>query len=266
MKPLKFRQLALSMLVAATPVLFTQVSAQDVKKEKEKKGRVHIRISEEKDGRMKNTEKSYEVGSLSDKERDALIDKVLDSLGTDKSRKQSISITFDDGDTRFTQDRKKIIMDRRDDREPLVWNYEWSDDLAKTLRDNADLFRDHYRNFERDFGPKAKDLARNMEDFGNRMGEAWDKNLTKPANVRALNIYPNNPDNGQLNLRFAVPDKGDVTIVVTDVKGREVGKKEIKDFEGEFVGQIELKKNTKGTVFVSVVQNEDGAVKRVVIP
>ncbi len=69
-----------------------------------------------------------------------------------------------------------------------------------------------------------------------------------------------------MNLRFYVPQKGDVLVTISDTKGKEVGKKEIKDFSGEFVGQIDIKKNTKGTLFVTVTQNEDGAVKRVVIP
>jgi hypothetical protein len=44
-----------------------------------------------------------------------------------------------------------------------------------------------------------------------------------------------------------------------------VGHQVVKDFEGEFMGQVDLKKNTKGTLFVTVTQNEDGTVKRVVV-
>ncbi|QRR02568.1 T9SS type A sorting domain-containing protein [Dyadobacter sandarakinus] len=264
MKAVVLTRIALSFFLAASPVMLTSAWAQADKSEK--KAQVRIQVSEDQDGKTKNIDKTYEVGSMSDKERDAFIDKVLDSLGVEKNKKQRISITFDDGDRQFSQRKKKTIMDHRDDRDVLAFNYEWDDDLAKTFSYNADKFRQQYRNFERDFTPKAKIFMKDMENFGDKMAESWEKDAMKPASVRALSIYPNNPDNGVLNVRFSVPAKGDVTISVTDVKGKEVGKREIKDFSGEFVGQVELKKNIKGTVFVSVVQNEDGTVKRVVIP
>jgi hypothetical protein len=191
---------------------------------------------------------------------------VLDSLDA-KSGKGSkiVSVTVDDGDgdqQTMTRKRRSTVIDHPDDREPLVFK----DDFAKDFSFDTEKLRDHMRNFERDFKPKARVMIRDMENFGDRMGEMWGRESVKAATVRDLSVYSNNPDNGVLNLRFQVPQKGDLSILVTDVKGKEVGKKEIKDFSGNFVGQIDLKKNTKGTVFVTVVQNEDGAVKRVVIP
>ena len=108
-------------------------------------------------------------------------------------------------------------------------------------------------------------MQRKLEGMGDRMSGFWSNEEMASGSVRSLNAYPNNPDNGVLNLRFSTPEPGDVHITVTDTQGKEVGKKTIKDFSGEFVGQIELKKNTKGTLFVTVVQNEDGTVRRVLL-
>jgi hypothetical protein len=96
--------------------------------------------------------------------------------------------------------------------------------------------------------------------------EDWNRNMnTKPSSIRSLEAYPNNPDHNQLNLRFTAPAKGDVNIIVTNTKGKEVAHRELNDFSGEFIGQIDLGKNSQGTYFITVTQNEDGAVKRVVI-
>lgn len=83
--------------------------------------------------------------------------------------------------------------------------------------------------------------------------------------VRGLSVYPNNPKTDILNLRFSSQEKGDVTIKVMDVKGNVIAKDEIKDFSGEYVGQINIGKQ-KGVVFVMVTQGEDGTVKRVTLP
>jgi hypothetical protein len=79
-------------------------------------------------------------------------------------------------------------------------------------------------------------------------------------------VYPNNPETNQLNVRFTAPAKGDVHIRVTTADGKEVAKKDVKDFSGSYAGQIDVDKKAKGVYFVNVTQNEDGAVKRIVIP
>jgi len=89
---------------------------------------------------------------------------------------------------------------------------------------------------------------------------------TSSRTVKALNAYPNQPSNGRLNITFQTPEKGDVTIVVTDVEGKEVAREKVKDFFGKYMGQVELKRGgEKGTYFVTVSQAGDGAVRRVVI-
>ncbi|KAA6440256.1 T9SS type A sorting domain-containing protein [Dyadobacter flavalbus] len=265
MKSVFFQRIPFAFALLAAMLMFSQAEAQPGAKDK--KTSIRIKVSEDTDGKVRNVEKSYELGPMTPKEKDEFVEKVLDSLGVDKKKHQTVSITIDDGEgNKFASKKRNVIVDRRDEREPLAFSWKGNEGDNFDFNFNTETLRSHMRNFERDFNPKARMFLRDVESFGDRMGDVWDKETTKPASVRALNVYSNNPDNGVLNLRFSVPQKGDITISVTDTKGKEVGKKEIKDFEGEFVGQIDLRKNTKGTVFVSVVQNEDGAVKRVVIP
>lgn len=262
MKQYFFRRMQLSILVLScliiSPAIFAQAPENDTKTT------IRVRVSDDKNG--KEIEKQYKVKSMSDEERKQFVDKVLDSLGVDsKKGGKIVSVTIDDGDgdkQTITRKRRTVTTDEGGDND--IFAYNWNEDLAKEF--DSEKWRNHMRNFERDFKPKARMMIRDMENFGDRMGDMWSRESNKAATVRDLNVYSNNPDNGVLNLRFQVQQKGDLTITVADVKGKEVGKKEIKDFEGNFVGQIDLKKNTKGTVFVTVVQNEDGAVKRVVIP
>jgi hypothetical protein len=279
MKTVSIQKLTWSLLLVAASALLSVAQAQSDKKSKnddsDKKTSIRIRVSEDDNGKVRDIEKSYQVGALSDDERQKFIDKVLDSLKVDKKRKQTISITVDDGNDGViaSKKRKKVIVDHRDPSEPMAFH--WDGDFKYDLEWDSEKFSENMKsiqkNIDRNFHPKAKIMMREMEDFGKNFGKsfdyAWDNHENvKSASIRSLNAYTNNPADDVLNLRFGVPQKGNVTVTVTDTKGKEVGKKEIHEFEGEYVGQVELKKNTKGTLFVTVVQNEDGAVKRVVIP
>ncbi|WP_229207861.1 T9SS type A sorting domain-containing protein [Dyadobacter beijingensis] len=279
MKTVSIPKIAWAILLIAAPAMLSIAQAQsDKKPEKDgdgKKTSIRIRVSEDDNGKVRDIEKSYQVGAMTDSDRQKFIDKVLDSLNVDKKSKQTISITVDDGadDVIAAKKRKKIVIDHRDPREPMAfhWDGDFKYDLDWDSEKMTENMKKIQKNFNQNFQPKARMMLRDMEDFSKDLSRnfeyAWDNsNNAKAASIRSLNAYTNNPADDVLNLRFSVPEKGNVTVTVTDTKGKEVGKKEIHEFEGEYVGQIELKKNTKGTLFVTVVQNEDGAVKRVVIP
>ena len=95
----------------------------------------------------------------------------------------------------------------------------------------------------------------------NKMKIEHQKNGSKTIN--GLISYPNKPFNGKLNVRFKAPEKGNVTISVTDVNGKEIASEQIKDFSGLYLGQIDVKKSGAGVYFVRVTQSNDGAVRRV---
>ena len=265
MKNRVYRTLLLSAVLLGGLSLSSISYAQSKEGRKdEKKTTIRVKVSERKNGRTEEIERSYQVGALSDQEQKEFVDKVLDSLGTDANRR--VTITVDEGNGNVTtRERRRVEVRERNDDEPAVFSWRGNDDEFHFDFDSREL-RDKMRRLEADVRPRVRVLMRDLENAGERMGDIWTSETGKAASVRSLNVYPNNPDNGLLNLRFSVPEKGDVTITVTDTRGKEVARKEIRDFSGDYVGQIELKKNTKGTLFVTVVQKEDGAVRRVVIP
>jgi len=95
----------------------------------------------------------------------------------------------------------------------------------------------------------------------NKMG--FENQLNGSKTINGLISYPNKPFNGKLNVRFKAPEKGNITISVTDVNGKEIASEQIKDFSGLYLGQIDVKKSGPGVYFVRVTQSNDGAVRRV---
>ncbi|WP_373516049.1 T9SS type A sorting domain-containing protein, partial [Persicitalea sp.] len=213
--------------------------------------------------------------AMSERAQKEFIDKALDSLSVDGMSQKRISITVDDNDNRL-RDNVRIRAWNRDDDEPMIWSWRDGDGHHQNFHFDTKELQGSVRRMQKEMEPKLRELRanvepsirimqKNIEGMGDRFNGAWGSAFDNSSSVRSLNAYANNPDNGLLNLRFSVPEKGDVRITVTDTDGKEVGKKTIKDFSGEFVGQIELKKNTKGTLFVTVVQNDDGTMRKVVI-
>ena len=223
--------------------------AQDAPKQdaNAKKTTIKVRISEEKDGKTDVIERTYRYDDLSEAEQEAKVKAIVDSLQTKTSGVASrrLSIEVQQGDeTQLNNEPKDVWADRTKRRT------EW------------------------DAKPKMEKIERELQTFGQQFaydfnrawkGSVFDPATNKPSSVRGLEAYPNNPDKNELNLRFYAPNKGDVRISVTDTRGKQVASKEVKDFSGDFVGQIDLGKNPKGTYFITVTQNEDGAVKRILI-
>lgn len=81
--------------------------------------------------------------------------------------------------------------------------------------------------------------------------------------IQGLSGKQNQPFNGKINVRFTSPTKGNVTIAVSDVNGKEITTETVKDFQGDYLGQIDLKKAAVGVYFLRVTQGNDGAVRRV---
>lgn len=224
---------------------------------------VSVRIIERNGDEVREIERTYKVDGMTDPERDKMVMKLVDSLKAarkdGRKRQMTIIVEDNDGDRIITRRPGADVYARRGrtfrpGAEP--WNNrEWQFEFrrgADSLADRMNRFRFQFpRDFDRQF-------ARPFEDWARNMG-------TKTSTVRGLEAYPNNPDRNQLTIRFTAPVKGDVSIVVTNPKGKEVAKRTINDFSGEFVGQIDLGKNAKGTYFITVTQNEDGAVKRIVV-
>ena len=233
---------------------------------------VTIRVIQRDGADVRETERTYRIDGMSDSERDKLVTKLVDSLrvsrkGTGAGRQTTIIVEDTDGDRIITRERTNPGTGRapgdaytRRDRQPRTGRDPWDNQTWQyEFRRGADSLADQMSRFRfqmpRDWD---RQLARPFEDWARTIN-------TKPSTIRGLDAYPNNPDRDQLNVRFTAPSKGDVSIVVTNAKGKEVTRRDLKDFSGEFVGQINLGRKAQGTYFITVTQNEDGAVKRVLV-
>lgn len=274
---MKYLVLALSLCAAAT-----RSAAQDTTA-KEETSRITIRIVEEKGGDHVVEERSYETPKLSPQQQRQHLDSLLGSLsGGEENSNRRVTITMEDG--KFRKDPAGRIVKRRLD-------YSQAPDHARewyTARPHA--YAIEFDRMGRQLDSSLSKGAARMElkvnkfladiesrpaefnlDLNNRLENirtfVWDGNSSNSSKtVRSVSINPNRPFDGNLNIRFSVKEKGDVLITVTDTRGKEQGKKELKDFEGEFAGQIRLKDSAKGVLFVNIVQNEDGVTQRVTLP
>jgi hypothetical protein len=239
----------------------------------EKNGKMTIRIESSENGKIEIFDKSYNVEGMSDIEKEKLISRVSDSLMTPSSggdRKQfKIKIdrnedrrinSNDNSDHQFSQkspqikSKKKIQIYKDGKRIEQDLENDGEDDLTILFKDFGDDMKQRFKDFDHKELFNSFEPKREVFDF-----------MNESKTVKALKIYPNKPFDNKLNLKFRAPEKGDVNVIVTDINGKEVGSQKIKDFQGDFMGQVDLKKNVKGIVFVTVTQGEDGAAKRVVI-
>ena len=81
--------------------------------------------------------------------------------------------------------------------------------------------------------------------------------------IHGLKAAPNKPFNGKISVRFNAPEKGNVNISILDVNGKELANEQIKDFQGDYLGQVDIKKAGAGVYFIRVSQGTDGAVRRI---
>ena len=102
-------------------------------------------------------------------------------------------------------------------------------------------------------GMKLKGLKK-LKELGQEKGS---------KTIQGLSGKQNQPFNGKINVRFTAPSKGNVTIAISDVNGKEIATETVKDFQGDYLGQIDLKKAAAGIYFLRVTQGNDGAVRRV---
>ena len=264
-----YYRFVLALLLA--PFVSEIASAQKSTSTKSQGSDVSIRIIEQNGDEVREIERTYRIDGMSDAERDKRVTKLVDSLKATRKNggrhQMTIIVEDNDGDRTVTHERIKPGKGRTKG-DAYVWsgpnakpgaNFWNNQNWHYEFRLRADSLADRINRFKfqmpRDFD---RQIARPFED--------WSRNFNgKPSTIRGLDVYPNNPERDQLNVRFTAPSKGDVSIVVTNPKGKEVAKREIKDFSGEFVGQIDLGKKSPGTYFITVTQNEDGAVKRIVI-
>lgn len=232
----------------------------------EKDGKLKIHVEKTEKGQKQVFDRTYNAEGMNAEEKENLINHITDSLFAANGVQvpKQIRIKVDRNDDLAINEPRSARSPRKNQKRIEI--YKDGKKIEKKFDDNdQDELEFEFNDGEHDnlFGslqPMMKEFKFNFDgDFKNL--DPFNESKT----VKALKIYPNKPFDNKLNLKFYTPEKGDVNVIVTDVNGKEVGSQKFKDFQGEFMGQVELKKNTKGTVFVTVTQGEDGTAKRVVI-
>lgn len=143
-----------------------------------------------------------------------------------------------------------------------------------TLRDGERVLKygDGF-SWEEDF-PRLSDRYRrsfdtfkfNLEDLGDRLNrdfQGFNGNFAFAEGFSNVSVFTNKPATHILNLRFKSSEAGPVTISVVNLQGDLVLKESVKDFTGEYMGQLNLKEGTKGTFFVIIAQGEKGISRKV---
>lgn len=264
-------QFAAALLLAVVFNGTALAQKQDSPAKKPEKGEVNVRIIERDGGNVREIERTYRTDGMTDSDRDKLVMKLVDSLKATRKDggKRQMTIIIEDGAGDRVVTRERVTPNKRRtpadayaqrNRAPRndqdFWNNQtWRYEFRRGTDSLADQLNRLKLTIPRDFD---RQLVRPFEDWARNVGG-------KPSTIRGLDAFPNNPDRDQLNVRFTAPAKGDVSIIVTNPKGKEVARRDIKDFSGEFVGQIDLGKKAQGAYFITVTQNEDGAVKRVIV-
>lgn len=250
----------------------------------EKNGKMIIHIESSENGKKEIFDKSYNVEGMSDSEKDRLINRITDSLsnplGEGRNKQFKLKIDRYDNRDRDSDDdsnhpfslnspqgksKKKMQIYKDGKRIEKDLDGDGDNDVTIFFKNFGDDMEKRFKNFdEKKMLSSIEPMIKNFK--GNFDVDLKDFDfLNESKTVKALKIYPNKPFDNKLNLKFHAPVKGDVNVIVTDINGKEVGSQKFKDFQGDFMGQVDLKKNVKGTVFVTVTQGEDGTSKRVVI-
>lgn len=226
----------------------------------EKDGKIKIHVESTENGQKQVFDRTYNAEEMNAEQKEDLINRITDSLSTTlgKGERKQIRIKVDRGNERFAQSFKAPRNEQK---------------RIEIYKDGKRIEKDFDRNdhkefhFDFDHDKLLGSLKPAMKEFKFKFDHDFKdfEPFSDSKTVKALRIYPNKPFDNKLNLKFYTPEKGDVNVTVTDVNGKEVGSQKLKDFQGDFMGQVELKKNTKGTLFVTVTQREDGTAKRVVI-
>lgn len=238
-----------AMLCVGTGVFAQQKSISQQIEDKNGKLKIHIETSE--GGKKEVFDKEYDTKGWSDADKEKLISRISDSLalGTTDGKKARYKIKIETNKNR----EESITLGQKPqihlDKKIMLGDSLETEIISKSFHSDGILGQ---------MFPQTETLV-NGQVF------VWKDKNKEAKTIKSLRVYPNKPFDSKLNVHFVAPEKGDVSIRVNDVEGNEVSVQKIKDFEGEFMGQIDLKKNAKGTLFVTVTQKGDGSVQRIVI-
>jgi hypothetical protein len=275
--------------------LITLLGISSFAQETKKEATIKIVVSE--NGKEKVIERKYSDLQKADAEIQKLSDSLDLKISTNGNKNKIIRIEVNKNDRRgggpqiMGREGKELNIITEDFKGDLGTNGPGAGNRRMIVRRmgkgenpaNVLIFRDN-DSINPNMGPRRNFEMQGPPPFGNFIGARKrmrgamafrgmkggnemnvERQMKGSKTITGLISYPNKPFNGKLNVRFKAPEKGNVTISVTDVNGKEITSEQIKDFSGLYLGQIDVKKSGAGVYFVRVTQSNDGAVRRVLV-
>lgn len=208
---------------------------------------MRVRVIRQKDGKTTVEEKVVSGKGLSPEERSKRMEMAVDTIV--KGPQKRVKVIVEDGkeaEIRIEESDDQLIF-----REPRRGRM--------TMEFDAREFRDRMRRL-------GDEIPEKMEQYGPVY--RWDNQLFRDwgqTPFRGVEVYPNKPFNEIVNIRFYAEKEGDVVIRILDISGKEVAEETISNHQGEYIGQIRLKKANSGTYFILLTQGKDGISRRIVL-
>jgi hypothetical protein len=249
----------------------------------QEKNNIKVRVEKEINGKKTIQERTIDTSNMSEDEQQIVLDSVQNALLGDNFGRDKVKIIIENDDG--------LIFDDRENR------FEWRNDDDSNFSQDTQVYRfkndkphvsiekrgSNNHNFDWDSKEWEDDLERSMSNLNNRLrylGNEIPRRIENStplyrldnqlfsgnsAPIKSVDVYPNRPDSHIINIRFYAPSEGDVSMKVLNIKGEVVARESTPNFKGEYVGQIKLKKNSKGTYFVIISQGNDGLSKRIIL-
>lgn len=119
-------------------------------------------------------------------------------------------------------------------------------------------YRDPWREFRYESRIFFDRIGKELESFN------LNESLGLMGGFNLVSVYTNKPDYHILNIRLNSPNKIDpVTITIVDPEGNLIHRKFIKEFDGEFLGQVNVGEGSSGSLFVLISQNDLSVSRKV---
>jgi hypothetical protein len=99
------------------------------------------------------------------------------------------------------------------------------------------------------------------DEFGKK-GQVKESSLLE---LEDLQFYPNPSPNGQVRVRFTVPDEDELSIKVFDLEGREVFNRYFERFGGTYSESIDLSDQQEGIYLLEIKQSNKRVTKKIIV-
>jgi|GEM_PF-741942 len=256
----------------------------------QEKNNIKVRVEKEVNGKKTIQERTVDTSNMSEDEQQIVLDSIQNALLGDGFDRNSVKVIIENDDESVFGDKENRFEWQNDDDESRM-TYDGDFDQGtrvyrfKSNKPHVIIKKrgSNNHNFDWDSEEWEDNLERSMSNLNNRLRYLGDEiprriesntplyrldNQLFGGNstpIKSVDVYPNRPDSHIINIRFYAPSEGDVSIKVLNIKGEVVARESAPNFKGEYVGQIRLKKNSKGTYFVIISQGDDGLSKRIIL-